>query len=224
MRADTLRTKRATARAFFGQGSPRVITVVVALELGARLAVGRWSWVDGLVLVVTAAAAGMVEWVLHLHLLHAPEDAWTTRTLGTGNGHRRHHLDPPDLDWLLLTRGDAIVFSILIAVLTTLWVVPAMLVLGWLADDVGVLAPALTAILCATVALAHYEWTHLLEHSSYRPRTRYYRRLARNHRLHHFRNERYWLGITSNLGDRLMSTLPDHPREVPLSETARTLD
>jgi sterol desaturase/sphingolipid hydroxylase (fatty acid hydroxylase superfamily) len=134
-------------------------------------------------------------------------DAWTTRTLGTGNGHRRHHLDPPDLDWL-----------------TALWVVPAMLVLGWLADGVGLLAPALTAILCATLALGHYEWTHLLEHSSYRPRTRYYRRLARNHRLHHFRNERYWLGITSNLGDRLMSTLPDHPPEVPLSETARTLE
>ena len=42
-------------------------------------------------------------------------------------------------------------------------------------------------------------------------------------RLHHYRNENYWLGVSSNTGDRLLRTLPKHKTDVPLSETARTL-
>jgi hypothetical protein len=40
--------------------------------------------------------------------------------------------------------------------------------------------------------------------------------------LHHFKNERYWFGVTSIVGDRVIGTLPDQ-REVPRSPTARTL-
>jgi sterol desaturase/sphingolipid hydroxylase (fatty acid hydroxylase superfamily) len=72
-------------------------------------------------------------------------------------------------------------------------------------------------------AATHYEWTHLLIHTAYRPRTRFYARLSRNHRRHHYRNEGYWLGVTSNLGDRLLGTLPAADERVPLSATARTL-
>jgi hypothetical protein len=223
VRADTLRTKREIARTFFAQGSPRVLTAAVAAVLAGRVVAGRWSWVDAVIVVLTVAATGIVEWVLHRGLLHAPEDAWTSRRLGTGAGHRRHHLDPPDLEWLLLHRADAIVFCLLIAVASIAWTVPALLVLGTLVGGVGLLGPVLTAVLVAYLALAHYEWTHLLEHTRYRPRTRYYRRMARVHRLHHFRNERYWLGITSTTGDRLMSTLPAEAADVPISETARTL-
>ena len=60
-------------------------------------------------------------------------------------------------------------------------------------------------------------------HTRYRPSSRLYARLARNHRLHHFRNERYWLGVTSNSGDRILRTLPRSKTDVPLSDTARTL-
>jgi len=222
VRADALRTKREVARAFFGRPSPRVITSAVALALGARLAVGRWSWVDPVILALVAAASGIVEWLLHRHLLHADEESWTTRRLGTGRGHRRHHLDPPDLEWLLLHRVDALVFAVVIAVASVAWTVPAMVVAGRLFGGVGLLAPALTSVLAAYLALAHYEWTHLLEHTRYRPRTGYYRRMARLHRLHHHRNERYWLGITSSSGDRLLSTLPE-TADIPISATARTL-
>lgn len=223
VRSDELRTKRQIARTFVAQGSPQMIIAFFTVAAVVRLMVGGWTWIDGTILVITLAATGIVEWVLHLHLLHASESAWTSRRLGTGSGHRRHHLDPPDLEWLLLRRTDAIVFAILIAVASVLWAVPVMIVLGTRFDGVGVFAPTLTAILCAYLALGHYEWTHLLEHSRYRPRTRYYRRLVRNHRLHHFRNENYWLGITSNLGDRLLGTYPASKTDVPLSDTARTL-
>jgi len=85
------------------------------------------------------------------------------------------------------------------------------------------LATYLTALLAAYVTLAHYEWTHLLVHTRYRPKNRYYKRLEANHRLHHYRNEHYWLGVTSNLGDRVLRTLPNDKSDVPLSDTARTL-
>jgi len=159
---------------------------------------------------------------VHLHLLHAPDDSWARRVLGTGHGHRKHHLDPPDIEWLLLHRRDAVIYTSFIAVASALWVLPAMWVLGLVVSGVGLLGPWATAVLCAYAALAHYEWTHLLEHSRYRPKTRYYRRLVRNHRLHHYRNEQYWLGVTSNLGDRLMGTYVDRSA-VPKSETARSL-
>lgn len=221
-RADTLRTKGDVARAFFAEGSPRVLVVAVALAILVRVVVGNLGWVDLLVVVMTLVAVGPVEWLLHLHLLHASEEAWTTRTLGTGRGHHKHHLDPPDIEWLLLHGQDAIVFTLLIAVLSVAWVVPMTFFLGAFIPGVGIIGPVFTAICCAYLALAHYEWTHLLEHSRYRPTTRYYARLARNHRLHHYRNEAYWLGITSNLGDRVMGTYVDK-NDVPLSATARSL-
>lgn len=198
--------------------------VVVALCAAAlfRLVVGEWSWVDGTIAVGTFVAVGIVEWLVHVHLLHAAADSWARRVLGTGHGHRKHHLDPPDIEWLLLRRNDAYVYTSSIAVVSALWVVPAMWLLGTVVPGIGLLGPWATAVLCAYAALAHYEWTHLLEHSRYRPRTRFYRRLVRNHRLHHYRNERYWLGVTSNLGDRVMGTYVDRS-DVPLSETARSL-
>ena len=80
----------------------------------------------------------------------------------------------------------------------------------------------LTAVLTGQVLVAIYEWTHFLIHTAYRPRSRYYRSIWRNHRLHHFKNEHFWHGITNTLGDRALGTYKDQ-REVRRSETARTL-
>ena len=80
-----------------------------------------------------------------------------------------------------------------------------------------------TAVLTGYVAVGIYEWTHFLIHTAYRPRSRYYRTIWRNHRLHHFKNERYWHGITQNLSDRVLGTNPDQST-VRRSRTARTLD
>ena len=161
---------------------------------------------------------GLVEWVLHLFLLHAPEDSVRMTKFGTGSGHREHHLDPTNVGWLMLGPQDAAIFLILLMGWTAVWAVPLAVVLS-----APVLATSLTALLAAYVALAHYEFTHLLVHTRYRPKSPYYKRLAANHRLHHFRNEHYWLGVTSNLGDRVLRTLPKDKSDVPLSDTARTL-
>ena len=70
---------------------------------------------------------------------------------------------------------------------------------------------------------ASNEWTHYLIHTAYVPRSRAYRAVWRNHRLHHFKNENYWHGITNTFADRALGALPDQ-RGVPRSRTARTLD
>jgi Fatty acid hydroxylase superfamily len=217
-RSDELSTKRATWRAFRRSSSGRVIVPVMAVLAVTRLIVGEWGRGDLAVLMAVAVITGPVEWFIHLFLLHASPDAWTSRRLGTGSGHREHHLDPPELKWLLLRGVDASVFLVLLGIVTSLWAP----LLAWTIGG-SVWPSLLTAFTVTAAGLGHYEWTHLLVHTKYRPRTRYYARLARNHRRHHYRNERYWLGVTSNLGDRLLRTYPAKPGDVPLSGTARTL-
>lgn len=218
LRTDTLRSKRAAAGVFLRNGSGRVAVPVLAALVLARSLMGDWSWADLLMVGVVAVLAGPVEWVLHLKVLHAPTSSFATRRLGLGLGHRQHHLDPPELRWLLLNGVEMAVFLGVLAVATAMWSLP----LAW-AGGTGLLAGYVSALLATVAAAAHYEWTHLLIHTNYRPRTPYYARLARNHRRHHFRNEAYWLGVTSNLGDRLLGTLPGADEQVPLSPTARTL-
>ena len=81
---------------------------------------------------------------------------------------------------------------------------------------------ALTGIAFAYLGLFRYEWSHFLIHTPYVPKTRWYRTIWRNHRLHHFKHEGYWMGVSSNLGDRLLGTNPDQ-RSIAKSPTARTL-
>ena len=79
-----------------------------------------------------------------------------------------------------------------------------------------------TMLLTGYVLVGAYEWVHFLIHTAHRPRSRYYRSIWRNHRLHHFKNEHYWHGITNTVADHVLHTAPDQ-RDVPRSRNARTL-
>ncbi len=212
-----LTTKRAVAAEFFAHGSPRIIISSSLLLITARFSLGQWSPRDLMMLILTLALTGTVEWVIHRYLLHAPEGSFRMRQLKTGTGHRQHHLDPNDIDNVLLEASDAFSFTVLLGVFSAAWSLPVLALL-----DQPLAAGFVAAWTLSVLALAHYEWTHLLIHTRYRPKSRLYSRLARNHRLHHYRNERYWLGVTSNSGDRLLRTLPDKST-VDHSETARSL-
>jgi sterol desaturase/sphingolipid hydroxylase (fatty acid hydroxylase superfamily) len=223
MRADTLSTKREVLATFRATASVQVMAVLVAIAAIARVRVWTLSWADAVVVAVSLMLVGVVEWVLHLFLLHAPVESRRMRILKTGVGHRQHHLDPGALEFVLLRPIDTAVFGLLIAAGTAAWTVPLSLLMSEFATSGSIFGPVLTGLLLAYLLLFHYEWTHLLVHTRYRPKTAYYRRLARNHRLHHYRNERFWLGVTSNLGDRVFGTYPAAKSAVPLSETARNL-
>ena len=82
--------------------------------------------------------------------------------------------------------------------------------------------PRVLSVLAVYFVLAlHYEWIHFLIHTRYPPRSARYRRLWRNHLLHHFKNEHYWYGVTRLGGDRVFGTAAD-PDRVPTSSTARS--
>jgi sterol desaturase/sphingolipid hydroxylase (fatty acid hydroxylase superfamily) len=94
-------------------------------------------------------------------------------------------------------------------------------VFGWLPGERR-LRPALTGGATSYAMLTAYEWTHFLIHTSYRPRRRLYREVWPAHRLHHYRNEHYWFGVTVHGADRVLGTYPAK-EAVPASATACTL-
>jgi len=161
------------------------------------------------------------EWLTHVYLLHLRPFRLGDRTLAlaTARAHREHHEQPNDLGLVLLGPLEATGLIFLIVPL------PPLVAAGLLAV-VGATVPVgalLTAVVTGYLLVGIYEWTHFLIHTAYRPRTRYYRSIWRSHRLHHFKNEHYWHGVTTTVGDRVLGTFPDHS-DVPRSKTARTLD
>jgi Fatty acid hydroxylase superfamily len=208
-------------REFRARRSPRIIAAGLALALAARIAVGGWSWRDAVAAAAMLVVYPFGEWAIHVYLLHLRPFRLRGRQvdLPTARAHREHHEDPSSLGLILLGPGEALAL-LLAAVPATVGIgaAAASLVPGPLP-----LAPLVTALLVGYALVAIYEWTHFLIHTAYRPRSRYYRSIWRNHRLHHFKNEHHWHGITNTVSDRLLGTYPDQ-RDVPRSQTARTLD
>ncbi|HEV2944898.1 MAG TPA: sterol desaturase family protein [Solirubrobacteraceae bacterium] len=217
-RAD-LTALSACWREFIGHFSPRAAVTATLLALGARIYVGEWSWRDLLPPLALLAAQPFVEWVIHKYLLHLPAFELRGRRIELYGSiqHRNHHLAPSDLDRVLLKPIEVVSFLIQIAVAIALLTLAIALPIGW-----PVLPLALTGITFAYLGLFRYEWSHFLIHTPYVPKTSSYRAIWRNHRLHHFKHEGYWMGVSSNFGDRLLGTNPDQ-RSVPKSPTARTL-
>lgn len=100
-----------------------------------------------------------------------------------------------------------------------LWVgVPIASVLTLLiVPPVGI---ALTVLLTMATDGNVYEWTHFYVHSGRKPHHWYARYIERAHRLHHYRNERYWMGVTNHFADHVLGTFPKKD-EVPVSPTAK---
>jgi hypothetical protein len=206
-------------REFLRQPSPPYLIGAVLLALCLRLAQGAWSWRDLVLAAGLVALTPFVEWLIHVYLLHSPPLELGGRQVEmlTAREHRAHHESPAVLTGVLLPVYGVLVFLAMIAAVNWLLSFPIALVLGG-----PRLAYATTAVLVSYAILAAYEWTHFLIHAPYQPRGRYFKAIWRNHRLHHFKNERYWFGVTSTIGDRVIGTLPDQ-RTVPRSATARSL-
>ena len=208
--AASIRSLRQAARVFLRFGSPKVLAAgvgaSVAIRLGAAVAgLAPFGWGDLVAVVVVTALVPWVEWSIHRTVLHAEPGRRRARSRGRlldpAIGHRDHHDNPASVNWVVLTTpGSALFLPINVAV-ASLVVGLAVTVLGWPATG-----PMLTAVVGAAAALAHYEWSHFLFHTAYRPRTGRYRRLKANHLRHHWRDDGAWLGVTSNLADRVMRT------------------
>lgn len=194
---------------FLTKPSPRIISGLFLVATAARVAVGQWGWWDLGIPLVIVALEPFTEWAIHVGILH-----WKPRRVGrftidpiTARKHRAHHADPRNLESVMVP-FEALFTSAPVAIALALWRLP--------------LPRALTALAAGFAMLLTYEWTHYLIHAPHRPRSAWFRKRSRNHRLHHFKSEHYWFGVTTNFGDRVLRTNPDE-RSVPTSPTARTL-
>jgi len=208
-------------REFLRKESPWVIGAGIVALFAVRAVLGDPSWRDGVAVAAMLAVYPFGEWAIHVFLLHAKPIRIGGRKIDTvaARAHRAHHRDPNDLDMVLLYWWQA-AFLMLVAVPVTIGL--GALIVTPLAGPVP-LGALVSAGIAGYLMVFVYEWTHFLIHTAYRPGSRAYRTIWRNHLLHHFKNEHFWHGITNNLSDRVLGTNPDQ-REVPKSTTARTLD
>jgi hypothetical protein len=198
-------TLRSAAAEFVRHRSPQLLMAELTIAIVARVLWGRLGWVDAAILTAILVTQPFTEWLIHVYVLHVRPRGRITGAIdwAAGRSHRLHHKDPADLSWQFIHPHA---------------------VLGGFAINVLLLAVnphTATYALGATAMTFAYEWTHYLIHTDVRPRNPLYKRLWRHHRLHHFRNENYWFGVTGRFGDLVLRTLPDK-NAVPVSPTAHT--
>ncbi|HET9051057.1 MAG TPA: sterol desaturase family protein [Candidatus Dormibacteraeota bacterium] len=203
-------TLRSWFRLLLRHPGPRIVAAGLAASVALRVVLAGWRWADLVVAVAFTLGQPFTEWNIHVGLLHFRPRAVRGRTvdLYVARKHRAHHRDPEHIELTLVAipalLGLMGVFTVLVAA--------------------GFRDPRLTLTATTTgyALLLLYEWTHFLIHSPHVPRTRVYRALWRSHRLHHYKNEHYWFGITCTAADHVLRTAPDR-RSVATSPTARTL-
>ena len=214
-------TLSGARRGFFAKTSPWLILAATVIAAALRIWIGDVGWRDAVAVAAMLVIYPFGEWAIHVYVLHMKPFELRGRRVdpAAARGHREHHGAPNDLGLINLEPSEV----------AQLMLITDPLVVGVGALAVGLVFAAvpigvvLTALLAAYVLVGIYEWTHFLIHTAYVPKSRYYRSIWRNHRLHHFKNEHFWHGITSTIGDRVLGTLPEQ-REVERSPTARDLD
>ncbi len=208
--ADSPATIPDALRYFVRRGSPRLLIAATVLAVGARLTLGGWSWWDVAPVAVLAAIWPVQEWLIHVYILHFKPFELRGRKIDfrVPRKHRQHHRDPGNLEILFIPL-HTFTYTLPLTVLIWFAVTPTAQL-------------ALTGLSVNFLFSLNYEWIHFLVHTRVVPKSRAYRRLWKSHRLHHFKNEHYWMGVSRLGGDWLLGTTPD-PGRVPTSPTCRTL-
>lgn len=204
-------TLTETGAEFWRHPSPWMITALLAGAVAARIWLGDWRVSDLWAPAVFIALFPVIEWLVHVFVLHWKPRLVAGVTVDTqlARKHREHHASPRDIP-LVFIPWQTLAGVIVVVLTASLLLFPR---------------PEQALAFVATVGAAGivYEWIHYLVHSDYKPRSWAYRAVRRHHRLHHFKNENYWLTVTSaHSADRLFGTDPD-PAAVPTSATAKDL-
>jgi hypothetical protein len=176
------RTLPASARAFFGFGSPRLLAMQVVAALVVRPFLGRPSALDLAVVAAVAVYWPFQEWFLHKYVLHAPPFRFGARRIenGAARGHRLHHESPLDLGKTVLPTWT---IALLVPIHVALW------------TSLAPRAAACTGIAALGAAALLYEWIHFLTHTAHRPRSAWFREVKRRHMAHHQRDPQRWFGF-----------------------------
>lgn len=193
---DNPQTAKQAFKCFFKHTSSMVLITAIIGFTGYRLYLGNFGGADLLIAAIIFAGWPVLEWLIHVVLLHNKPRKLLGREIDflLPQTHRWHHSDPWNLKWVFIPLH-------VYPIVGPLLIVGAFLLLP---------TPALA---CTTLAVyfalaLHYEWVHYLAHIGWCPPLSYYQRRVREHRLHHFRNEQKWWGVSMGLGDRLFGTAP----------------
>lgn len=215
--AGEVRTRAQAWAVFISHTSPRLLAlnVVALVSLRVRLFeyegwAGASAWELVAIGLICLVLWPVQEWVLHQYVLHLRPRVLLGRRIDPyfAQRHRAHHREPRVIETTLLPPRTILA---LLGPNIALW--------WWLMPTPAL---ALTSMAAYAGSALAYEWIHYLSHTSVPPRTKWFARVRRNHRYHHYKNERYWHAFTLPLVDSLFGTNPD-PKSVETSETARTL-
>lgn len=204
-------TLGTAAAEFWRHPSPWLLAIALVSAITARAVMGDWGIGDALLPFAMLGLFPFLEWVIHVFILH-----WRPRRLAgvtvdsqLARKHREHHVEPRDVE-LVFIPFQSLVVVVAAVVGLALWAFPRT-------------GMALTFLVVLLSLGLVYEWTHYLIHSDYKPKHALYRAIWRDHRLHHYKNEKYWFGVTtSGTSDRVLGTYPD-AASVPTSPTAKNL-
>ncbi len=189
-------TAGAALRTFFAQISAQLLLTLTLACAGLRLYRGDFGWADVVIAAALFAFWPLLEWLIHVHMLHYRPRRLFGREIDfrLPQTHREHHADPWWLERVFIPRH---VFPL---VLPPLLILPVLLF--------PTLEMALTFLAVYFLFALNYEWTHYLAHVRWTPPTAYYRNRVKAHRLHHFRNEQRWWGVSRGEADWLLRTAP----------------
>jgi len=192
--------RNSTAAAFF---------MLVIAAWTARVAIGRWHWLDLLAAFATLVLWPFAEWLVHV-ALHAQPHKICGMTFDSifAKIHRAHHRHPNHPTFGVVPVSTLVQYFLIVPGIIFLF-------LRWPRSFT-------MAAMAATLAF-RYELWHYFYHSSYKPQSAWFRTLRDRHLWHHFQHEGYWFGVTTTAADSVLRTNPD-PKAVGHSPTAKTLD
>jgi hypothetical protein len=188
----------------------RMLLLGVLISCSLRLWMGDWHLTDLGIAVGVVAIFPFQEYLSHFYLLHQPPLVLFGHRYESliSLVHRVHHRDPWHMERAINPTISVVLYAVgLPIVFFPLFSKPQ----------------AMTGIASSWLVFLSYEWIHLLVHTSHVPRNRLFKRIWRNHRLHHFKNEHYWYNVSTYGVDFLFGTQPP-PSSVPTSPTCLTLD
>ena len=196
---------------FVRHPSPWMIAAVLFGALAARIWIGEWALSDLIAPLVYLALFPVMEWVIHVFVLHwRPRQLgrWTVDTL-LARKHREHHVAPRDVP-LVFIPWQTLIGVIAANVVLPLWLFPTHRAGADVHDD--------RRRDGADLRVDPLPRAHRLQAAVARLPGG-----LQAHRLHHFKNENYWMTVTTaNTADRLFGTMPD-PASVATSPTAKNL-
>jgi len=168
--------------------------ILLALLAGVGAVMTATAILPNVIAAASAVVLYPVAWYfIPRYILHG---TWLAKSPKTAKLWKRvhfdHHQDPYHLE---------VLFGALYTTLPTVVVVTMPV-----GAAIGGLSGALSALAAGLVTTCFYEFCHCIQHLSYKPKSKWLRRIKTRHLEHHFLNEAGNYGITNFAVDKALGT------------------